>query len=156
MGTDERLAAGPRLLLVLRQLQPGVLRHLLPRVQLPVEALALLLELVVRLAELGDGLLREQLLQRPLLDVLRLVLLELRDERDSPLEDRALVLLATRDDLGELVDPLVDGLTTPTLDWRRVRLRKHRTSQRERKLAFLVVILAHLVPLLRTDGRLGV
>ena len=120
-STRQHLGAGPRLLLLLRELQAGALRNLFPRVQFPVEALALLLELVVGLAELGNGLFGEKLLQRPLLNVLCLVLLELRYEGDRPLKDRPLVLLAARDDLGKLIDPFVDGLTAATLDWRLVR-----------------------------------
>ena len=120
-STRKHLGAGPRLLLMLRELQAGALRNLFPRVQFPIEAFALLLELVVGLAELGNGLFREELLQRPFLNVLCLVLLELRYEGDRPLKDRALVLLASGDDLGKLVDPFVDGLTTATLDWKRVR-----------------------------------
>ena len=81
----------------------------LPALDLGPGLRALLLELVARAAELRDGLLGEQLLQRPLFDVLRLVLLELGDELYGALQDRALVLLAARHNLGELVDAFVDG-----------------------------------------------
>lgn len=90
----------------------------LPGFKFAEEALALLLELVVGSAELRNGLLRKQLLERPLLDVLLFVLLELGDEVTGALKDTALVLFAAGHYLGELVNALVDGLTAPTFHWR--------------------------------------
>jgi len=58
----------------------------------------------------------EQLLKCPFLDVLRLVLLELCDELNRALEDGAFILLAPRDNLGELIDALVDGFAAAALD----------------------------------------
>ena len=78
--------------------------------------LAFSLELVAAGAEFGDGLFREKLLKCPLLNVLLLILLELGDELNCPLEDGALVLLAAWHDLGELVDTLVDGLPATAFD----------------------------------------
>ena len=72
--------------------------------------LTLCLELVAAGAEFGDGLLGQQLFERPFFNVLLLVLLELGDELHGALEDGALVLLAAWNDLGEFVDALVDGL----------------------------------------------
>lgn len=90
--------------------------YALPRLQLAVQPLALGLELVIGLAELCDGLLRKQLLQRPLLNVLLLVLLKLRDEVDGALEDGSLVLLASRYYLGEFVDALIDVFSTTSFN----------------------------------------
>ena len=114
--TKQFLAAGAGFFLWLGQLQPGVLSDLLPCLELPVEALALGLQLVIRLAELADGLLRKQLLQRPLLDVLCFILLQLRNEGNGALKDGALVLLAARNNLGELINALIDSLTATTLN----------------------------------------
>lgn len=73
--------------IVLLRRQASALTRLLPRLDLAPRTLALGLELVVAGAQLGDGLLGQQLLQRPLLDVLVLVLLELGDELDGALQD---------------------------------------------------------------------
>lgn len=97
--------------------QPRTLARLLPGLNLSPCALTLRLQLIITRAQLCDSLLSEQLLQRPLLDVLILVLLELGDELDGALEDRALVLLAAGDNLGELVDAFVDGLASSALDY---------------------------------------
>jgi hypothetical protein len=61
-------------------------------------------------------LFREELLECPLLNVLRLVFLQLCDERNSALQNGSLVLLAARDDLRQLVDALVDGLAATSLN----------------------------------------
>lgn len=95
------------------------LRGLLPLLALGPGALALVLELVAAGAELGDGLLGEQLLQRPLLDVLRFVFFELRDELHRAREDAAFVLLAAGDDFGEFVDAFVDRFAAAALDCER-------------------------------------
>lgn len=79
--------------------------------------LTLGLEFVTARAELGDGLLSEQLLECPFLNILLLVLLKLSDELDGTLEDRALILLTARHNLGQLVDALVDGLTSTSFDY---------------------------------------
>ena len=96
--------------------QAGILSETLPDLELSIQSAVLVLKLVVRLAELRNGLLRKKLLQSPFLDVLSLVLFELRDEGDGPLENGPLVLLAVRDDLGKLIDALVDGFSTAALD----------------------------------------
>lgn len=92
------------------------LRGLLPLLALGPGALALVLELVAAGAQLGDGLLGEQLLQRPLLDVLRFVFFELRDELHGAREDAAFVLLAAGYDFGQLVDAFVDRFAAAALD----------------------------------------
>jgi hypothetical protein len=61
-------------------------------------------------------LLGEQLLQSPLLDVLRLIVFELRDELHGAGEDAALVLLTSRHDFGDLVDSFVDSFASASLD----------------------------------------
>lgn len=58
------------------------------------------LELVTASAEFSDGLLCQQLLECPLLDVLLFILFELCDELDGTLEDGALVLLASGNNFG--------------------------------------------------------
>jgi hypothetical protein len=82
---SELLARRGRFILGLRRLEPRILGDTLPGLKLAVEALALLLELVVGLTELGDGLFGEQFLESPFLNVLLFVLLELGDEADGPL-----------------------------------------------------------------------
>ena len=62
-------------------------------------------------------MLGEKLFQRPLLDVLGLVVFELCDELDSAGENAAFVLLAAWHDLGDFVDAFVDGLAAATFDW---------------------------------------
>jgi hypothetical protein len=62
-------------------------------------------------------LLRKQLLQRPLLDVLGFVVFELCDELDGARENAAFVLLAAGHDFGDFVDAFVDGLAAATFDW---------------------------------------
>lgn len=81
-----------------------------------VKPVALVLELIVGTAQLGDGLLCEKLLQGPLLDRLLLVLLKLGDVADRVLKDGSLVLLATGNNLGKFVDTLIDRLTATALD----------------------------------------
>jgi len=110
------LAAVTARLFFLRQPQPGALRYTLPHLQLTVQALALAFEFVVGCAELRNGLLCQELLQCPLLDVLRFILLELRYERHGPLKNGSLVLLVARDYLSQLVDAFIDGFPAPTLD----------------------------------------
>jgi len=67
-------------------------------------------------AKLVDGLFGKKLLKCPLLDVLRLILLELGNELDGTLKDGPLVLLTAGDDLGKFVDTFVDGFATTALD----------------------------------------
>jgi hypothetical protein len=108
------------ILLVLRPVllwhQPLALACLLPGLTLGPGALAFRLQLVIACAQLGDGLFREELLECPLLNVLRLVFLQLCDERNGALQDGSLVLLAARDNLRQLVDALVDGLAATPLN----------------------------------------
>ena len=61
----------------MRWFEASILCHALPRLELSVKALAFALELVVGSTELGDGLLGQKLLERPFLDVLLFVLLQL-------------------------------------------------------------------------------
>lgn len=103
-------------LFMLWQLETSVLCNLLPHAQLPVHALALLLELVVGRTKLLNGLFGEELLQRPLLKVLSLILSQLSNVGHCTLQDGALVFLASGHNLGQLVDPLVDGLSPSSLD----------------------------------------
>ncbi len=63
----------------------GAQAGLLPGFDLSPSSLQLTLQLVVTRAQLGNGLFGQQLLQSPFFDVLRFVLLELRDEGYSPL-----------------------------------------------------------------------
>lgn len=74
-------------------------------------------ELVTASAQLSDCLLRQKLLECPLFDVLLLIFLQLRDELNGTLKDRALILLTSGYNLGELVYAFVDGLTAATLDY---------------------------------------
>jgi hypothetical protein len=94
----------------------GLLRGFLPQLTLGPGALAFVLEFVAAGAELGDGLLGQQLLQGPFLDVLRLVVFELRDELHGAGENAALVLLASGHDFGDFVDSFVDGFASASLD----------------------------------------
>ena len=57
IGVRELLGAGR--LFLLRWLETGILRDLLPRLQLAIQTLKLGLKLVVGLAELGNSLLGE-------------------------------------------------------------------------------------------------
>jgi hypothetical protein len=93
------LVVSSRNIILLRG-QTSTLAGLLPRLDLTPCALTLGLQLVIAGTEFGDGLLSQELLKGPLLNVLSLVLLELGNELNSTLQDRALVLLAARDDLG--------------------------------------------------------
>lgn len=108
------IVGGGLLLPWLGGLETSVLCDSLPGFEFAEETLALLFELIVGSAQLRYGLLRKQLLKRPLLDVLLFVLLELSDEVTRALEDGALVLFAAGHYLGQLVNPLVDGFTAPT------------------------------------------
>jgi hypothetical protein len=102
-------------------LAPTLPRHtrletgLLPGLRFPPRPLQILLKLFVPLAEILDRLLRKQLLEGPLLNILRFVLLKLLNVLHRALKDRALVLLAAWDNLGELVDALVDGFSAASL-----------------------------------------
>jgi hypothetical protein len=116
--------------------QAGALTRLLPRLDLAPRTLALRLQLVVAGAQLGNGLLGEQLLQGPLLNILSLVLLELCDEGDGALKDGTLVLFTAGDNLGQLIDSFVDGLTTTAFDWQKLAYGPQRASER-RDLRYL-------------------
>jgi hypothetical protein len=109
------LACG-RLRFSLDRSNTGLLRRLLPLLALGPCALALTLELVAARAEFRDGLLSEELLQRPLFDVLGLVVFELRDELYSACENAAFVLFAARHDLCDFVDTFVNGFTAAALN----------------------------------------
>ena len=98
-------------------------------------------------------MLRKQLLQRPLLDVLGFVVFELCDELDGARENAAFVLLAAGHDFGDFVDAFVDGLAAATFDWGAesalVRYFKVKII-----LTFFVIVSAHFVPLLGSNRRL--
>lgn len=72
----------------------------LPRLELAVGSIALVLEPIVRRAEVCNGLFGEELFQCPLLDGCLLLFPELLDVTDCILQDGSFVLLASRDDLG--------------------------------------------------------
>lgn len=95
---------------------PGLQTTLLPGFRFSPCAFALFLELLVALRQLLDRLLGKELLERPLLDVLRLVVFNFLDVLYGALEDGALVLLATGNDLCEFVDTFVDGFAASTFD----------------------------------------
>lgn len=96
--------------------QTVLLGNSLPRLKLSVCPVTFVLELVVGRTKLCDGLLGEELLQRPLLDGSLLLLPELRDIADRVLQNGAFILLTSRNDLSQLIDAFIDGLTTATLD----------------------------------------
>jgi hypothetical protein len=70
--------------------------------------LRLCLEPITARAEFGNGLVQQEFLQRPLLNVLTFVILELGNVLHRALEDAAFVLLAARYNLRELVDAFVN------------------------------------------------
>jgi hypothetical protein len=96
--------------------QASTLTSLLPCLNLPPRALTLGLQLIIASAKLGNSLFRQQFLQGPLLDILGLILLELSDELNGALQDRAFVLFAAGNDLSQLVDALIDGLSASSLN----------------------------------------
>lgn len=83
-------------------------------------ALTLGFELVAAGTELGNGLLRQQLFERPFLNILLFILLELGYELYSPLQNGALVLFAAWHNLGQFVDTLVNGLAATAFNCVRV------------------------------------
>lgn len=66
--------------ILLLGVESSTLACLLPCLNLTPRTLTLLLQLVVASTELGDSLFSEKLLQCPLLNVLRLIVLQLGDE----------------------------------------------------------------------------
>jgi hypothetical protein len=102
--------------LILLGSQTSLHTSLFPRLNLSPRALTLSLQFVVACAQLSNSLLSQQLLQCPLLNVLCLVLLELSDKLNCSLQDRALILFASWNNLCEFVDTFVDGFTTTTLN----------------------------------------
>lgn len=76
----------------------------------------LLLQLLVGCTDLVDGMIsRETVLFEPLIDVL-LLLLKLANVLDGALQDRTLVLVAIGYEASNLVDSLVDGFTSSSLN----------------------------------------
>ena len=73
--------------LILLGVQASALAGLLPRLNLAPRPFTFSLELVIARTEFSNGLLGQELLQRPLLNVLGLVLLELSDELNGALQD---------------------------------------------------------------------
>ena len=103
-------------------MQSGILGHLLPYCKLFVGPLALLFELIIGSTEFLDSLLRKELLEGPLLNVLCLVFLEMGDEGYCSLQNRPLVLLAAGYDLGELINTLIDRLPPTAFNWSQVSI----------------------------------
>jgi hypothetical protein len=68
------------------------------------------LESIARAAKFGNGLFGEELLQSPLFNVLRFILLELSDELDGTLENASLVLFTAGNNFGKFIDAFVDCL----------------------------------------------
>lgn len=89
----------------------------LPSIQVLVDLIQFSLQSVAGSAQFGNGLFSEELLQSPLLDILRFVLLELSDELNCALKNASLVLLTAWYDLGELINTLIDGFAAATFDW---------------------------------------
>jgi len=81
----------------------------LPDIGFLFRLLRLCLQPITARAEFGNGLVQQEFLQRPLLNVLAFVLFELGYVLHRALEDAALVLLAAWYDLRELVDAFVNG-----------------------------------------------
>ena len=67
-------------------------------------------------AEFGDGLVEQELLKSPLLDVLLFIFSQLTNILDGALKDRTLVLLTSRNNLGKFIDAFIDSLPTTTLN----------------------------------------
>jgi hypothetical protein len=80
-------------------------------------SLVIALKPVTASAEFVDCLVKEKLLQCPLLNVLTLVILKLSDILDGALEDGAFVLFAARNNLLEFIDAFIDSLATAALNW---------------------------------------
>lgn len=75
-----------------------------------------MLQLLVRSADLIDGMVsRETVLLKPLIDVL-LLFLELANIFDGALQNGTLVLVAVWYETGNLVDSLVDSFTSSPLN----------------------------------------
>lgn len=98
--------------------QTSTLACLLPGLNLSPGTLTFSLQFIVASAELRNGLFGQELLEGPLLDVLGLIFLELSDELNSTLQNRALILLASRNNLSQFVDAFVDGLSTAALNYK--------------------------------------
>lgn len=96
--------------------QSSTLGTPLPGLEFGVAAIQLALEFVACAAEFGNGLLREQLFQRPLFNVLAFILFQLLDKGHGTLENAAFVLFAAWHNLGNLVDAFIDGFTATTFD----------------------------------------
>lgn len=103
-------------------LKTSALARLLPDVHFPESAVAFGFKLVVTCTQFSDSLFGEQLFQRPLLDILRLVLFQLSNELDCALQDGAFVLFTARDDLRDLIDTLIYCLSTTSFDWGEVSI----------------------------------
>jgi hypothetical protein len=96
---------------------PSVLASALVDLALIPGSLALGLELVATSTQFCDGLLSEELLQCPLLDILLLVLFQLGDKLDGALQNGTLVLFTSWHNLGQLVDALVNSLSPTAFNW---------------------------------------
>lgn len=100
----------------------STLRRFLPLLAFGPSTLTFSLELVTTGAQLGNSLFGEQLFESPLLDVLRFVLFELCNKLHGASKNRAFVLLAAWNDLGELVNALIDRLSTSAFNWKKVSM----------------------------------
>lgn len=75
------------------------------------------LETIARLAELVDSLIKEELLESPFFKICGFSFLELTDVLDCSLQNRALVLFTARNNLGELINAFIDGLSSPPFNY---------------------------------------
>jgi hypothetical protein len=118
-----RHGVGPGLLTIFLALfdlvwqDASVLAGALVDLALVPSSLALSLELVTASTQLCDGLFGEEFLQSPLLDILLFVFLQLCNELDGALQDGTFIFLTAWNDLGQLVDALVDSLSPTAFDW---------------------------------------
>jgi hypothetical protein len=121
--------------------------------------LALLVPQLLHLFELGlqvtHGLIHEELLQRPLLDISSLILLEVVDVLDGAGEDGTLGLFASSVwyDSTKLIDTLVDVPSSATLDF--FLKGSEQKAQRRMIGETHVVILPLPLPFFRANGRVA-
>ncbi len=100
MTRDATFLVVSRTTVFLLRRQTSTLASLLPGLNLSPCTLTFSLQLVIASTKLSNGLFSQELLEGPFLDVLGLVLLELCDKLNGTLQDRALVLFASMNNLG--------------------------------------------------------